>query len=124
VTIVSGQTRNREDSRYGCSMHSCRGPQVCPNNVLVPRRILEERLLAGLQSDVLRPEVERTRIVSLVPKEAEKQLVKSQLENMKSEDTRVQMRDTKRFVLANLGSLRELLNGEARTVRRPNRFRR
>jgi len=67
---------------------------------------------------------ERTRVVSLVPKEAEKQLVKSQLENVKSEDTRVEMRDTKRFVLANLGSLRELLNGEARTVRRPNRFRR
>jgi hypothetical protein len=57
VTIVSGQTRNREDSRYGCSMHSYRGSQVCPNNVLAPRRILKDRLLAGLPSEVLRPEV-------------------------------------------------------------------
>jgi hypothetical protein len=49
--------------------------------------------------------------------EVEKQQVKSQLENVKTEDARVQMRDTKRFVLANLRNVRELLNGEARTVR-------
>ncbi len=57
VTIVSGQSRKREDSRYGCSMHAYRGPQVCGNNLLVPRRSLEEQLLAGLQAKVLHPDV-------------------------------------------------------------------
>jgi site-specific DNA recombinase len=57
VTIVSGQSRKREDSRYGCSMHAYRGPQICGNNLLVPRRSLEEQLLAGLQAKVLHPDV-------------------------------------------------------------------
>jgi site-specific DNA recombinase len=57
VTIVSGKSRKREDSRYGCSMHAYRGPQVCGNNLLVPRRSLEEQLLAGLQAKVLHPDV-------------------------------------------------------------------
>ena len=48
VTVVSGRSGKREDSRYGCSMHAYRGPQVCGNNLLVPRRSLEEQLLAGL----------------------------------------------------------------------------
>ncbi|PYU70444.1 MAG: hypothetical protein DMG49_11425, partial [Acidobacteria bacterium] len=57
VTIVSGRSRKREDSRYGCSMHAYRGPQVCGNNLLVLRRSLEEQLLAGLQAKVLHPDV-------------------------------------------------------------------
>jgi site-specific DNA recombinase len=57
VTIVSGKARNREDSRYGCSMHAYRGPQVCGNSLMVPRRSLEEQLLAGLRTNVLRPEI-------------------------------------------------------------------
>lgn len=57
VTIVSGQAKNREDSRYGCSMHAYRGSQVCTNSLLVQRRSLEEQLLAGLQTKVLSPDV-------------------------------------------------------------------
>ncbi len=57
VTIVSGKWKNREDRRYGCPMHAYRGNSVCTNSLLVPRRILEARLLAGLQAKVLHPEV-------------------------------------------------------------------
>jgi site-specific DNA recombinase len=47
----------RTDSRYGCSMHAYRGDKVCTNNLLISRRALEERLLAGLQAKVLHPDV-------------------------------------------------------------------
>jgi site-specific DNA recombinase len=57
VTIVSGVARNREDSRYGCSMHAYRGDSVCGNSLLVFRRSLEEQLLAGLHANILRPAV-------------------------------------------------------------------
>jgi hypothetical protein len=57
VTIVSGQWKTRNDSRYGCSMHAYRGDRVCTNNLLVSRMALEEQLLAGLQAKVLHPDV-------------------------------------------------------------------
>jgi site-specific DNA recombinase len=57
VTIVSGQWKNRGDSRYGCSMHAYRGVSVCTNNLLVGRSRLEAQLLAGLQAKVLHPDV-------------------------------------------------------------------
>ncbi len=56
VTIVSGQSKKRDDSRYGCSMHAYRGDQVCTNNLLISRSALEKQLLAGLQSKVLHPD--------------------------------------------------------------------
>ena len=57
VTIVSGQWRKRNDSRYGCSMHAYRGNRVCTNNLLIARMALEEQLLAGLQAKVLHPDI-------------------------------------------------------------------
>jgi site-specific DNA recombinase len=57
VTIVSGQWRKREDSRYGCSMHAYRGDRICKNNLLIARRALETQLLAGLQTKVLHRDV-------------------------------------------------------------------
>lgn len=57
VTVVSGQWKNRGDSRYGCSMHAYRGPSVCANVLLIGRRDLEGQLLAGLQERVLHPDV-------------------------------------------------------------------
>jgi DNA invertase Pin-like site-specific DNA recombinase len=57
VTIVSGQWKKRNDSRYGCSMHAYRGDRVCTNNLLISRMALEEQLLAGLQAKVLHPDV-------------------------------------------------------------------
>jgi hypothetical protein len=57
ITIVSGQWRKREDSRYGCSMHAYRGDKVCANNLLIGRSSLESQLLAGLQAKVLDPDV-------------------------------------------------------------------
>jgi site-specific DNA recombinase len=57
ITIVSGQWRARNDSRYGCSMHAYRGDRVCTNNLLVSRIALEKQLLAGLQTKVLHPDV-------------------------------------------------------------------
>ena len=57
VTIVSGVARNRDDSRYGCSMHAYRGNSVCGNSLLVFRRSFEEQLLAGLHASILRPAV-------------------------------------------------------------------
>jgi site-specific DNA recombinase len=57
ITIVSGQWKSRDDSRYDCSMHAYRGNTVCRNNLLIGRRTLEEQLLAGLQAKVLHPDV-------------------------------------------------------------------
>ena len=57
ITIVSGQWRKRDDSRYGCSMHAYRGDRVCRNNLLITRSLLEGQLLAGLQAKVLHPDV-------------------------------------------------------------------
>lgn len=57
VTIVSGKSGKRQDSRYGCSMHAYRGSKVCENNLLIFRRSLEEQLLAGLQAKVFHPDV-------------------------------------------------------------------
>ncbi len=57
ITIVSGQWKKREDSRYGCSMHAYRGDKVCRNNLLVGRGELERQLLAGLQERVFAPNV-------------------------------------------------------------------
>jgi site-specific DNA recombinase len=61
VTIVSGQWRKREDSRYGCSMHAYRGDRVCTNSLLIVRGALEKQLLAGLQAKVLHPTSSLTR---------------------------------------------------------------
>jgi site-specific DNA recombinase len=57
ITIVSGQWKRREDSRYGCSMHAYRGDRVCTNGLLIARAVLEKQLLAGLQAKVLHPNV-------------------------------------------------------------------
>ena len=57
VTIVSGQWKTRDDSRYGCSMHAYRGDRVCTNNLLIARLALEQQLLRGLQAKVLHPDV-------------------------------------------------------------------
>jgi hypothetical protein len=57
ITIVSGQSKTRSDSRYGCAMHAYRGDRVCKNNLLIARSALEKQLLAGLQEKVLHPDV-------------------------------------------------------------------
>ena len=57
ITIVSGQWKRRDDSRYGCSMHAYRGDRVCTNSLLIARSLLENQLLAGLQDKVLHPDV-------------------------------------------------------------------
>ena len=57
VTTVSGQWKDRNDSRYGCSMHAYRGEKICTNSLLVARGALERQLLAGLQERVLHPDV-------------------------------------------------------------------
>ena len=69
VTIVSGCSRKRTDVRYGCSLHYNRGRGACGNKLLIPRRVLESQLLAGLQAKVLHPQV-----VSYVLKSFEAQL--------------------------------------------------
>ena len=57
ITIVSGRWKQRDDSRYGCSMHAYRGDRVCTNNLLIARSVLETHLLAGLQAQILHPDV-------------------------------------------------------------------
>jgi site-specific DNA recombinase len=56
ITVVSGRWRGRSDVVYGCPQNTFRGETVCGNNVRVFRRELEERLLSGLQEQVMRPE--------------------------------------------------------------------
>ena len=55
ITLVDGRA-NTSRSDYGCSLHAQRGDSVCKNSLRIQRHQLEERLLAGLQTQVLRAE--------------------------------------------------------------------
>lgn len=79
VSIVSGRWRGRSDVVYGCPQNTFRGASVCKNSVRVFRRALEERLLSGLQEQVMRPEA-----VEYVLDNFEGQLVKA-LDNLGGE---------------------------------------
>ena len=57
ISIVSGKWRGRGDVVYGCPQNTYRGQTVCSNDVRIFRRALEEKLLDGLQEQVMRPEV-------------------------------------------------------------------
>jgi site-specific DNA recombinase len=57
ISIVSGRWRGRSDVVYGCPQNSYRGDTICKNSVRVFRQELESRLLAGLQDQIMRPEV-------------------------------------------------------------------
>ena len=57
ISIVSGKWRGRGDVVYGCPQNTYRGQTVCSNDVRIFRRALEEKLLGGLQEQVIRPEV-------------------------------------------------------------------
>lgn len=56
ISIVSGRWRGRSDVVYGCPQNTFRGACVCGNGVRVFRRTLEEKLLTGLQEQIMRPE--------------------------------------------------------------------
>ena len=56
ITIVTGRAR-RGHSRYGCSRNFNYGGQECSNNLKERQDWLENRVLADLQAQVLRPEV-------------------------------------------------------------------
>jgi site-specific DNA recombinase len=57
ISIVSGRWRGRTDVVYGCPQNTFRGAVVCANGTRIFRKVLEERLLGGLQNQVMRPEV-------------------------------------------------------------------
>ncbi len=42
--------------RYGCSTNINRGDAACPNDIKVPRKLVEERLLEGIKRDLFTPE--------------------------------------------------------------------
>jgi len=42
--------------RYGCSTHINRGPAACSNAMKVPRRLVDERLLASIKADLFTDE--------------------------------------------------------------------
>jgi 3'-phosphoadenosine 5'-phosphosulfate sulfotransferase len=56
ISIISGRWRGRSDVVYGCPQNTFRGASVCTNSVRVFRRALENKLLEGLQEQILRPE--------------------------------------------------------------------
>jgi site-specific DNA recombinase len=56
ITIVSGRWRGRCDVVYGCPQNAYRGDTVCKNSVRVFRRALEQKLLSGLQAQIMRSE--------------------------------------------------------------------
>jgi site-specific DNA recombinase len=55
ITIVSGRGKNHGQPHYGCPMNAFRN--TCTNNVKIRKDILESRLLAKIQKEVLRDEV-------------------------------------------------------------------
>jgi hypothetical protein len=69
----------RSDVVYGCPQNTFRGASVCANSVRVFRRALEERLLGGLQEQIMRPEA-----VEYVLARFEAELVKA-LDNLGGE---------------------------------------
>jgi site-specific DNA recombinase len=79
ISIVSGRWRGRSDVVYGCPQNTFRGASVCANSVRVFRRVLEERLLGGLQEQIMRPEA-----VEYVLERFEAELVKA-LDNLGGE---------------------------------------
>ncbi len=76
ISIVSGRWRGRSDVVYGCPQNAFRGASVCTNSVRVFRKALEERLLGGLQAQIMRPEA-----VEYVLERFEAELVKA-LDNL------------------------------------------
>ena len=128
VTIVSGKAGNREDLRYGCSMHAQRGSAVCLNQVLIYRRALEEQLLAGLQAKVLSPEA-LDRTLTRVQAAIEKKLNAPQPDNRKLEQVKAEIErrianctgavadgQPSRFLLAKLAELEQELNAVTRQL--------
>jgi site-specific DNA recombinase len=81
ITIVSGRSRNREDSRYGCSAHAQRGNAVCTNALLVRRAELEPQLLGGLRERVIHPDV-----VDYTLKRFEEEIAKALTTRLKDTD--------------------------------------
>ena len=79
ISIVSGRWRGRSDVVYGCPQNTFRGASVCTNSVRVFRRVLENRLLDGLQEQIMRPEA-----VEYVLERFEAELVKA-LDNLGGE---------------------------------------
>jgi len=57
ISIVSGKWRGRSDVVYGCPQNAYRGETVCTNSVRIFRHALEQKLLDGLQEQVIQPEV-------------------------------------------------------------------
>ena len=55
MTIVSGRA-DRNRTSYGCSFHAQRGGSICDNSLRIRKDIIENRLLAKLQAEVLKPE--------------------------------------------------------------------
>jgi site-specific DNA recombinase len=86
VSIVSGRWRGRSDVLYGCPQNTFRGASVCTNSVRVFRRALENRLLEGLQEQIMRPEA-----VEYVLDNFEGQLLKA-LDNLGGELDRMHRR--------------------------------
>jgi site-specific DNA recombinase len=86
VSIVSGRWRGRGDVVYGCPQNTFRGASVCTNSVRVFRRALEERLLSGLQEQIMRPEA-----VEYILDNFEGQLLKA-LDNLGGELDRMHRR--------------------------------
>ena len=86
ISIVSGRWRGRSDVVYGCPQNTFRGASVCTNSVRVFRRALENRLLDGLQAQIMRPEA-----VEYVLERFEAELVKA-LDNLGGELEQMQRR--------------------------------
>jgi site-specific DNA recombinase len=86
VSIVSGRWRGRSDVVYGCPQNTFRGASVCTNSVRVFRRALENRLLDGLQQQIMRSEA-----VEYVLDNFEGQLLKA-LDNLGGELDRMHRR--------------------------------
>jgi site-specific DNA recombinase len=86
ISIVSGRWRGRSDVVYGCPQNTFRGASVCKNSVRVFRRALENRLLDGLQQQIMKPEA-----VEYVLDNFEGQLLKA-LDNLGGELDRMHRR--------------------------------
>ena len=55
MTIVSGRA-DRDRTAYGCSFNAQRGESICSNRLRIRKDVIEQRLLARLQAEVLKPE--------------------------------------------------------------------
>lgn len=81
--------------RYGCGTYRTKGDSICTNNVTVPRKIVEERLLHSIKDEILTEDSfqlfmeETKRLLAELEKDTDTQAVQQQIAQAEAERTNI-----------------------------------